>query len=83
MSPPPQVTLLQAARNPGEADNFTFLVDETVTDPRVHITGRSVRFTVISPTGMNTSLYSLLHLFTQEIFLIDLDVNLLITIDLL
>ncbi|KAM8741550.1 von Willebrand factor A domain-containing protein 7-like [Acanthopagrus schlegelii] len=45
------VTLLQAARNPGEADDFTFIVDETVTDPRVHITGRSVRFTVISPTG--------------------------------
>ncbi|XP_073335324.1 von Willebrand factor A domain-containing protein 7-like [Pagrus major] len=45
------VTLLQAARNPGKADNFTFMVDETVTDPIVYITGRSVTFTVISPTG--------------------------------
>ncbi|XP_069002307.1 von Willebrand factor A domain-containing protein 7-like [Embiotoca jacksoni] len=45
------VTLLQAARSPGRADNFSFVVDETVTNLRVYITGQSVAFTVISPTG--------------------------------
>ncbi|XP_037543286.1 von Willebrand factor A domain-containing protein 7-like [Nematolebias whitei] len=45
------VTLLQAARSPGTADNFTFLVDETVINLIVYITGRSVTFTLISPTG--------------------------------
>uniref|UniRef100_A0A8D3BD82 von Willebrand factor A domain-containing protein 7-like n=1 Tax=Scophthalmus maximus TaxID=52904 RepID=A0A8D3BD82_SCOMX len=45
------VTLLQAARSPGKADNFFFVVDETVTNPRVYITGRSYTFTLISPKG--------------------------------
>ncbi|XP_051794025.1 von Willebrand factor A domain-containing protein 7-like [Acanthochromis polyacanthus] len=48
---PSLVTLLQAARNPGMAHNFTFRVDETVTNLRVYITGSSITFTVISPTG--------------------------------
>ncbi|KAG8008012.1 von Willebrand factor A domain-containing protein 7 [Nibea albiflora] len=38
---------------PGKADNFTFFVDETVTNLRVYITGRSVSFTLISPTGQS------------------------------
>ncbi|KAM9348878.1 von Willebrand factor A domain-containing protein 7-like [Symphorus nematophorus] len=45
------VTLLQAARSPGKTDTFSFIVDETVTNPTVYITGRSVTFTLISPTG--------------------------------
>ncbi|XP_042287705.1 von Willebrand factor A domain-containing protein 7-like [Thunnus maccoyii] len=45
------VTLLQAARSPGKADNFSFVVDETVTKLTVYITGRSFTFTLISPTG--------------------------------
>ncbi|KAF1378470.1 hypothetical protein PFLUV_G00190880 [Perca fluviatilis] len=45
------VTLLQARRNPGKTDTFYFIVDETVTNPTVYITGRSVRFTLISPKG--------------------------------
>ncbi|XP_029375800.1 von Willebrand factor A domain-containing protein 7-like isoform X2 [Echeneis naucrates] len=45
------VTLLQAARSPGRADNFSFIVDETVTNVTVYITGRSVSFTLIGPTG--------------------------------
>ncbi|XP_067465263.1 von Willebrand factor A domain-containing protein 7-like [Thunnus thynnus] len=45
------VTLLQAARSPGKADNFSFVVDETVTKLTVYITGRSLTFTLISPTG--------------------------------
>lgn len=46
-----QVTLLQAARNPGMTDTFTFLVDQTVENPVVYITGRSVNFVLTSPTG--------------------------------
>lgn len=53
-----QVTLLQAARNPGKADNFSFIVDESVTNPTVYITGRSVTITLVSPTG-STCLFSL------------------------
>ncbi|KAM6911568.1 von Willebrand factor A domain-containing protein 7-like [Lycodopsis pacificus] len=45
------VTLLQAARSPGKSDNFTFIVDETVTNLKVYITGRSIAFTITSPTG--------------------------------
>lgn len=47
------MTLLQAARSPGTADKFIFLVDETVINVTVYITGRSVTFTLISPTGIN------------------------------
>lgn len=45
------VTLLQASRNPGQTDSFTFIVDETVTNPKIYITGRSLTFTLTSPTG--------------------------------
>ncbi|XP_006808726.1 von Willebrand factor A domain-containing protein 7-like [Neolamprologus brichardi] len=45
------VTLLQAARNPGKAENFTFMIDDSVTNPTVYITGKSITFTLISPTG--------------------------------
>ncbi|XP_014832923.1 PREDICTED: von Willebrand factor A domain-containing protein 7-like [Poecilia mexicana] len=46
------VTLLQASRDPGQTDSFTFIVDETVTNPTVYITGRSLTFTLTSPTGV-------------------------------
>lgn len=47
-----QVTLLQAARNPGKAESFTFMIDDSVTNPTVYVTGESITFTLISPTGM-------------------------------
>ncbi|KAL7389865.1 hypothetical protein ABVT39_011242 [Epinephelus coioides] len=47
------VTLLQAARNPGKAENFTFTVDESVKNLTVYITGNSVTFTLISPSGVS------------------------------
>ncbi|XP_030294299.1 von Willebrand factor A domain-containing protein 7-like [Sparus aurata] len=47
------VTLLQAARSPGKAENFTFTVDESVKNLTVHITGRSVTFILISPSGVS------------------------------
>ncbi|XP_060942362.1 von Willebrand factor A domain-containing protein 7-like [Limanda limanda] len=50
-----QVLLLQAARSPGKSDNFTFTVDETVKNLTIFITGRSVAFTLISPSGVSQS----------------------------
>ncbi|XP_060942359.1 von Willebrand factor A domain-containing protein 7-like [Limanda limanda] len=50
-----QVLLLQAARSPGKPDNFTFTVDETVKNLTIFITGRSVTFTLISPSGVSQS----------------------------
>nr|XP_020444775.1 von Willebrand factor A domain-containing protein 7-like [Monopterus albus] len=48
-----QVTLLQAVRDTGNAENFTFTVDETVKNLTVYITGKSVTFTLISPSGVH------------------------------
>ncbi|XP_041864762.1 uncharacterized protein LOC121654612 [Melanotaenia boesemani] len=47
------VTLLQAARSPGQVDKFTFIVDETMTNITVYITGQSVTFTLVSPAGVS------------------------------
>ncbi|XP_044226873.1 von Willebrand factor A domain-containing protein 7-like [Thunnus albacares] len=48
------VTLLQAARNPGKAENFTFTVDETIRNLTIYITGTAVTFTLVSPSGNMT-----------------------------
>ncbi|XP_074528550.1 von Willebrand factor A domain-containing protein 7-like [Halichoeres trimaculatus] len=45
------VTLVQAARNPGKEDLFSFLIDESLENLIVYITGNSVTFTLTSPTG--------------------------------
>ncbi|KAF7650082.1 hypothetical protein LDENG_00131800 [Lucifuga dentata] len=49
------VTILYSARNPGGADNFTFSVDESITNLIIYITGHSlnstVNFTLIRPSG--------------------------------
>ncbi|TWW75015.1 von Willebrand factor A domain-containing protein 7 [Takifugu flavidus] len=45
------VTLLQAVRDPGLDTNFTFVVDETVTNLTVYITGQSLSYTITSPSG--------------------------------
>eukprot|EP00064_Thunnus_orientalis_P014263 superscaffoldBa00002458_g14305 len=47
------VTLLQAARNPGKAENFTFTVDETIRNLTIYITGTAVTFTLVSPSGQS------------------------------
>ncbi|XP_076024338.1 von Willebrand factor A domain-containing protein 7-like [Genypterus blacodes] len=46
-----QVILVQAARRPGRTDTFTFTVDESVKNPSVFITGRSLNYTVTDPSG--------------------------------
>ncbi|XP_076606906.1 von Willebrand factor A domain-containing protein 7-like [Chaetodon auriga] len=47
------VTLLQAARSPGKAENFQFAVDASVKKLTIYITGSSVSFTLISPSGVS------------------------------
>ncbi|KAL7389903.1 hypothetical protein ABVT39_011750 [Epinephelus coioides] len=67
---PSLVTLLQASRNPGRTETFSFIVDETVTNVIVYITGLSVSFTVISPTGaseVSTSLTGSLITSSQSV----------------
>ncbi|KAM3602213.1 uncharacterized protein V6R79_026339 [Siganus canaliculatus] len=46
------VTLLQSSRSPGEDGNFAFTVDQSITNLRVYITGNSVQFTLVSPSGV-------------------------------
>lgn len=46
-----QVTLLQASRNPGKTEIFTFSVDESVRNLTIYITGSNVEFTLIDPSG--------------------------------
>lgn len=46
-----KVTLLQTARNPGNAENFTFSVDESVGNLTVYITGVFFTVSLVSPSG--------------------------------
>ncbi|XP_027888394.1 LOW QUALITY PROTEIN: mucin-3A-like [Xiphophorus couchianus] len=46
------VSLLQASRNLGKSENFTFVVDDTVKNLTIYITGTSVDFSLISPSGV-------------------------------
>ncbi|RVE63985.1 hypothetical protein OJAV_G00141760 [Oryzias javanicus] len=45
------VTLLQANRNMGRPEIYTFSVDDTLTDLIIYITGSSVDFTLVNPSG--------------------------------
>nr|XP_043898266.1 von Willebrand factor A domain-containing protein 7-like isoform X1 [Solea senegalensis] len=49
------VKLLQASRNAGNPDNFTFSVDDSVKNLTMYITGRSLAFTITSPSGVTQS----------------------------
>ncbi|XP_028831595.1 von Willebrand factor A domain-containing protein 7-like [Denticeps clupeoides] len=50
-----QVTLLQAARSLGKAEKFLFMLDESVSNVTIHITGSSTVFTIYSPSGKSQS----------------------------
>uniref|UniRef100_A0A8C2CWF9 von Willebrand factor A domain containing 10, tandem duplicate 2 n=1 Tax=Cyprinus carpio TaxID=7962 RepID=A0A8C2CWF9_CYPCA len=45
------VTLFQVVRNPGIAENFTFVLDPSLSNVTVYVTGDSPVFTLYSPTG--------------------------------
>ncbi|XP_055060966.2 von Willebrand factor A domain-containing protein 7 [Misgurnus anguillicaudatus] len=50
-----QVTVLQVARSAGNAGNFSFLLDSSLSNVTVYITGDSLDVTVYSPTGGSQS----------------------------
>ncbi|KAL7878084.1 hypothetical protein SRHO_G00047270 [Serrasalmus rhombeus] len=49
------VTILQKARNPGSVESFPFLLDASVSNVTVYITGDSLKFTLHSPSGVSQS----------------------------
>ncbi|KTG07422.1 hypothetical protein cypCar_00037077 [Cyprinus carpio] len=49
------VTLFQVVRNPGIAENFTFVLDPSLSNVTVYVTGDSPVFTLYSPTGESQS----------------------------
>ncbi|KAK3554501.1 hypothetical protein QTP70_024406, partial [Hemibagrus guttatus] len=49
------VTLLQAVRNPGKAENFSAFVDTSVQNLTIYITGNSPYYTITSPSGVAQS----------------------------
>uniref|UniRef100_A0A8C0XU00 von Willebrand factor A domain containing 10, tandem duplicate 2 n=1 Tax=Cyprinus carpio carpio TaxID=630221 RepID=A0A8C0XU00_CYPCA len=49
------VTLFQVVRNPGIAENFTFVLDPSLSNVTVYVTGDSPVFTLYSPTGVSQS----------------------------
>ncbi|KAJ7997392.1 hypothetical protein DPEC_G00228510 [Dallia pectoralis] len=49
------VTILEAVRSTGKAERFSFTVDEGVRNLTVYITGRSLSFTLTSPSGVSQS----------------------------
>lgn len=46
-----QVTILQRSRDPGRVESFSFLLDESVSNTTIYITGSSLTFNLHSPTG--------------------------------
>nr|XP_015817322.2 von Willebrand factor A domain-containing protein 7 [Nothobranchius furzeri]XP_054586738.1 von Willebrand factor A domain-containing protein 7 [Nothobranchius furzeri] len=52
------VILLQASRNPGKVENFTFSVDKSITNLTIYITGTPVDFTLINPSGVIQNVFN-------------------------
>eukprot|EP00063_Salmo_salar_P090528 XP_014065363.1 PREDICTED: von Willebrand factor A domain-containing protein 7-like isoform X2 [Salmo salar] len=46
------VIVLQRARNPGRAETFSFLLDESLNNITIYITGKSLTFTLKNPAGV-------------------------------
>ncbi|XP_010903893.2 von Willebrand factor A domain-containing protein 7 [Esox lucius] len=49
------VTLMQVVRSSGRAGRFSFTVDESVRNLTAYVTGRSLSFTITSPSGVSQS----------------------------
>ncbi|XP_026093212.1 von Willebrand factor A domain-containing protein 7-like [Carassius auratus] len=45
------VTVFQAVRNPGKEESFSFIVDDSLQNMTIYITGTSLVFTITSPSG--------------------------------
>ena len=46
-----QVTVLQRARNPGKEETFPFILDESLKNITIYITGTDITFTLTNPAG--------------------------------
>ncbi|XP_071359311.1 von Willebrand factor A domain-containing protein 7-like [Trachinotus anak] len=49
------VTVLQRTRNPGKQETFPFLLDESLQNVTIYITGTSITFTLTNPAGVSQS----------------------------
>lgn len=49
------VTILQCSRDPGRVENFPFLLDGSVSNTTIYITGTGLTFNLRSPTGVTQS----------------------------
>ncbi|XP_065121290.1 von Willebrand factor A domain-containing protein 7-like isoform X2 [Paramisgurnus dabryanus] len=49
------VTVLQVVRNPAKAENFSFVLDSSLSNVTMYITGVSPVFTLYNPTGVSQS----------------------------
>ncbi|KAF7655978.1 hypothetical protein LDENG_00047630 [Lucifuga dentata] len=49
------VTVLQRARNPGKQETFPFMLDESLKNITVYITGSAITFTLTNPAGLSQS----------------------------
>ncbi|XP_059184933.1 von Willebrand factor A domain-containing protein 7 [Centropristis striata] len=49
------VTVLQRARSPGKQETFPFLLDESLKNITIYITGTSITFTLTNPAGVTQS----------------------------
>lgn len=49
------VTVVQRARNPGKQETFPFMLDESLKNITIYITGTSIAFTLTSPAGVSQS----------------------------
>ncbi|GAA6216347.1 von Willebrand factor A domain-containing protein 7-like [Lates japonicus] len=49
------VTVLQRARQPGKQETFPFMLDESLQNVTIYITGTSITFTLTNPAGVSQS----------------------------
>ncbi|XP_074519703.1 von Willebrand factor A domain-containing protein 7-like [Halichoeres trimaculatus] len=47
------VTVLQRARNPGKQETFPFMLDESLKNITIYVTGTSLSFTLTNPAGVS------------------------------
>ncbi|XP_054461153.1 von Willebrand factor A domain-containing protein 7-like [Anoplopoma fimbria] len=47
------VTVLQRARSPGKQETFPFMLDESLKNITIYITGQSITFTLTNPAGVS------------------------------
>nr|XP_010780298.1 PREDICTED: von Willebrand factor A domain-containing protein 7-like [Notothenia coriiceps] len=49
------VTVIQRARNPGKQETFPFMLDESLKNITIYITGTKIAFTLTNPAGVSSS----------------------------